>query len=208
MGASVTFMTEARLGGRWENIDFRYPTKNGEATIVPLLDAGSVGAIICHDVFPRNLISFSDLSEVSKSTLVTGYPLDPDSYADIDRDYQFQQVPSTWFKGRHLYRPQWCGLIEKNALADVDVDPQEAVDLYSISPTDYAALPIDAQRAYMYHEFDDLDGTYTALRKLYGGMIARIDAFNDYVYGYYDGTQWVRHWLNDDEVRIVAAMGW
>lgn len=215
MGVSVSFMCEARLGNTWTNIDFRFPTRDGSMTTVPILDVGSVGRQLVEGILPHNRLSFCDMSEGSKHSWVEGYPVDSDSYSDVDRWSSFYQIPGTWFVGRGIFKPQWSGLIEKNALrrflADDDslyCDAEWLISEASISPKDYAALPADAQKAYVYHELDDTDGTHSALRMIYCGMLARISAFNDYIGEYRENDQTVYTYLELTDVRVVAAMGW
>lgn len=194
MGITYTLYCEAKIGDKWYNIDFYQRPLDGAPKLTPVIWGKSV---------IRSAIDW----------YVHPVPLDAGTLSDVTRgqesdkaqDYQWKFIPGSWFIGKELDTPEYCGYFPKQEVLDFKSGLTDMICSEDMLDTEaYLALPDEGKIAYQYFEWTEEWGPRYVLKLIQHGVEERIRACNEWLFsipkelrGNTDGISW-------GDVRLVV----
>lgn len=193
MSVSVDVYTEAKIDGKWVNIDMYtyYPNTNPNHNgfhLIPVVSGASAVRNAMMDIEDVVSLPYEDLSEKLKDQIR--------DYGDL----YLRTLPASWFLSKRLDTPEFSGYIPRQSLlqyeAGITNDPDPNCEM--LTPAEYRQLTADEQMAYQYYEWTESWGTRDVWRRIKEGVRLRINAFEDYC----------RHWDSQQRAFVPEKVDW
>ena len=184
MGVWLTGYTEAKVNGKWRNIDFYQYDSKGKLHLIPAIEGQSfVKYAFEWDCKMDDLMGTpDDPSEVVRKECSTkdGVLLGPSEAAGFCCWYV---VEGKWFDKANLEIPESCGFFKRDALSwhlgNPDENSLNVDDMLSVE--EYQELSPEIKKAYQYYEYTDPSGSRQIMRRFKEAVLARIRAYNDHI---------------------------
>lgn len=175
MSVYVDVYAQAKIKGVWRSIDFWQKNIDGEYRRVQILTGSSTIAQAVRDidgVYPIHISQVADeirsvISHTDDGALFTG-----------DTVYQ---LPGEDLLQRDFSQPDCCGFFPRDLIAKYKADPSfELWECERLYPDEFQELDKDTRKAYEYFEIQNPFGEYAVAKKIKGGLIDRVNAWNDH----------------------------
>lgn len=187
MGTEYTVYCEARIGGRWHNIDFYQRPIGRDLMISPVIwGKSAIGAALNWYIIPTR-IRKDDISQVTRA-----------AESDKSDDWQWQYIPGSWFIDKDLDAPEFCGYFPRQEVLDYKAGLADLICTEDMLDTEaYLALPDDGKIAYQYFEYTEKWGARHVTQMIKHAVECRIRAANDWLWS-----------IPKDERGDTDSIGW